>query len=107
MRVLTSAAVSDPTKVEARVRAEAAARQNKHERENAERKLTDEQRREKVEMKKVKDETKGLVGAAFKYVQRLELGREGKHVLIRLAGSNTSSTAHIDSRSVETRNNSP
>ncbi|KAJ9116057.1 hypothetical protein QFC20_000729 [Naganishia adeliensis] len=66
MRVLTSAAVSDPTKVEARVRAEAAARQNNHERDNAERKLTDEQRREKLEMKKAKDETKGLVGAAFK-----------------------------------------
>jgi U4/U6 small nuclear ribonucleoprotein PRP3 len=68
MRVLTSAAVSDPTKVEAKVRAEAAARQRKHEYENEERKLTDEQRREKLEAKKAKEENKGLIGAAFKYV---------------------------------------
>lgn len=60
MRVLTSEAVSDPTKIEARVRREIAARKETHERQNAERKLTDEQRREKVEKKKEADEKKGL-----------------------------------------------
>jgi U4/U6 small nuclear ribonucleoprotein PRP3 len=68
MKVLTSSAISDPTKVEAKVRAEAAGRQRKHEEENEARKLTDEQRREKLEQKKVKEEHKGLVGAAFKCV---------------------------------------
>ncbi len=60
MRVLTSEAVSDPTKIEARVRREIAARKEAHERQNAERKLTDEQRREKVEKKKEGEEKKGL-----------------------------------------------
>ncbi|KAJ9118211.1 hypothetical protein QFC22_004117 [Naganishia vaughanmartiniae] len=66
MKVLTSSAISDPTKVEAKVRAEAAGRQRRHEEENEARKLTDEQKREKLEQKKVKEEHKGLVGAAFK-----------------------------------------
>lgn len=52
------------------MRAEAAARQRKHELENEERKLTDEQRREKLEAKKAKEENKGLIGAAFKCVFR-------------------------------------
>uniref|UniRef100_V5E346 Uncharacterized protein n=1 Tax=Kalmanozyma brasiliensis (strain GHG001) TaxID=1365824 RepID=V5E346_KALBG len=60
MRVLTSEAVSDPTKIEARVRREIAARKEAHERQNAERKLTDEQRREKVEKKKEREDEKGL-----------------------------------------------
>lgn len=60
MRVLTSEAVSDPTKIEARVRREIAARKEAHERQNAERKLTEEQRREKKERKKEGDEKKGL-----------------------------------------------
>ncbi|KAI5985730.1 pre-mRNA processing factor 3-domain-containing protein [Pisolithus albus] len=59
MKVLTSDAVQDPTRVEARVRRE-------HEKMNAERKLTDEQRREKIENKKVEEEKKGIYGALFK-----------------------------------------
>ncbi|KAF8582545.1 PRP3-domain-containing protein [Ramaria rubella] len=66
MKVLTSDAVQDPTKVEARVRREVAMRKHQHDKMNAERKLTDEQRKEKVETKKVEEERKGLIGAAFK-----------------------------------------
>ena len=48
MKVLTSDAVQDPTRVEARVRREVAMRKHTHDKMNAERKLTDEQRRDKV-----------------------------------------------------------
>ena len=41
-------------------------RKHQHEKMNAERKLTDDQRREKIETKKVEEEKKGLVGAIFK-----------------------------------------
>ena len=47
MRVLDSAAVADPTKVERHVREQMAKRQKKHEQDNLARKLTDEQKREK------------------------------------------------------------
>ncbi|KAG0697900.1 pre-mRNA processing factor 3-domain-containing protein [Suillus ampliporus] len=66
MKVLTSDAVQDPTRVEARVRKEVAMRKHNHEKTNAERKLTDEQRREKIENKKADQEKKGIVGAVFK-----------------------------------------
>ncbi|KAA1468113.1 PRP3-domain-containing protein [Dentipellis sp. KUC8613] len=66
MKVLTSDAVQDPTRVEARVRREVAMRKHGHEKMNTERKLTDEQRREKIETKKVEEEKKGLFGAVFK-----------------------------------------
>ncbi|KAG8989264.1 hypothetical protein FRB93_003704 [Tulasnella sp. JGI-2019a] len=66
MRVLTSDAVQDPTKVEAKVRREVAMRKKGHEVMNAERKLTDEQRREKLEVKKVEEEKKGIQAAVFK-----------------------------------------
>ena len=66
MRVLTSQAVSDPTKVEARVRREIAARKEAHDRQNAERKLTPEQRRDKRERKKEADAAKGLVCQAYR-----------------------------------------
>ncbi|SNX85769.1 related to PRP3 - essential splicing factor [Melanopsichium pennsylvanicum] len=66
MRVLTSEAVSDPTKIEARVRREIAARKEAHERQNAERKLTDDQRREKLERKKEAEEKKGLFLHVYK-----------------------------------------
>lgn len=66
MKVLTTDAVQDPTKVEARVRREVAARKIQHDKMNTERKLTDEQRREKVENKKAEEERKGLFVAAFK-----------------------------------------
>lgn len=65
-RVLTQEAVSDPTKVEARVRKEMLARQTGHDKANAERKLTDEQRKDKVERQKEADESKGIYGAVFK-----------------------------------------
>lgn len=68
MRVLTSDAIQDPTRVEAKVRREVAIRKHTHEKTNAERKLTDEQRREKVENKKVDEEKKGIYGAVFKQV---------------------------------------
>jgi U4/U6 small nuclear ribonucleoprotein PRP3 len=68
MKVLTSDAVQDPTRVEARVRREVAMRRHTHEKMNAERKLTDEQRREKVEAKKSDEEKRGIIGAVFKYV---------------------------------------
>ncbi|TFK47568.1 PRP3-domain-containing protein [Heliocybe sulcata] len=66
MKVLTSDAVQDPTKVEARVRREVAMRKHQHEKMNTERKLTDEQRREKIESKKLEEEKKGLCAAVFK-----------------------------------------
>ncbi|KAF8067886.1 pre-mRNA processing factor 3-domain-containing protein [Lyophyllum atratum] len=66
MKVLTSDAIQDPTRVEARVRREVAQRRHGHEKMNAERKLTDEQRREKKEAKKVELEKKGIYGACFK-----------------------------------------
>jgi U4/U6 small nuclear ribonucleoprotein PRP3 len=66
MKVLTSDAVQDPTRVEARVRREVAMRKHTHDKMNTERKLTDEQRREKVETKKAEEDKKGILGAAFK-----------------------------------------
>lgn len=68
MKVLTSDAVQDPTRVEARVRRDVAMRKHTHEKMNAERKLTAEQRREKVETKKVDEEKRGIFGAVFKCV---------------------------------------
>ena len=66
MKVLTSDAVQDPTRVEARVRREVAMRKHTHEKMNAERKLTDEQRKEKIETKKLEAEKRGIHGAIFK-----------------------------------------
>ncbi|KAF7289985.1 U4 u6 small nuclear ribonucleoprotein [Mycena indigotica] len=66
MKVLTSDAVQDPTKVEARIRREVAMRKHTHEKMNEERKLTDEQRREKIEMKKAEEDKRGIYGAVFK-----------------------------------------
>lgn len=68
MKVLTSDAVQDPTRVEARVRREVAMRKHTHEKMNAERKLTEDQRKEKVENKKLEEEKKGIYGAVFKCV---------------------------------------
>lgn len=75
MRVLTSEAVSDPTKIEARVRREIAARKEAHERQNAERRLTDEQRTEKKEQKKEREEEKGL----YCHVYRVKHLISGRH----------------------------
>ncbi|KAK2465094.1 hypothetical protein APHAL10511_002902 [Amanita phalloides] len=66
MKVLTSDAVQDPTRVEARVRREVAMRKHQHEKMNAERKLTDEQKRDKIETKKAEEDKKGVYGAVYK-----------------------------------------
>lgn len=66
MKVLTSDAIQDPTKVEAKVRREVTARANKHERDNEERKLTTEQRKQKEYDQLVARERKGIYAAAFK-----------------------------------------
>ncbi|KAI0070554.1 PRP3-domain-containing protein [Panus rudis PR-1116 ss-1] len=66
MKVLTSDAVQDPTRVEARVRREVAMRKHQHEKMNAERKLTKDQKREKIETKKMEEEKKGIYAAVFK-----------------------------------------
>ncbi|KAN0061378.1 U4/U5/U6 small nuclear ribonucleoprotein prp3 [Thecaphora frezii] len=73
MRVLTSEAVADPTKVEARVRREIAARKEAHLRANEERKLTPEQKREKAKRKVEADEAKGLFCQVYR-VKRLGKG---------------------------------
>ena len=74
MKVLTSDAVQDPTKVEAKVRREVAMRAYKHEKDNADRKLTAEQRKEKEYQQMVARERKGLWCAVFK-IRYLTNGR--------------------------------
>ncbi len=66
MKVLTSSAVQNPTRVEARVNREVALRREKHERDNLERQLTPEQKRLQKERKKEKEEKQGLSAACFK-----------------------------------------
>lgn len=66
MRVLASESVADPTKIEARVRREVAARKEQHEQTNLERMLTPEQRREKAEAAKEQDVNKGVYTLVFK-----------------------------------------
>jgi U4/U6 small nuclear ribonucleoprotein PRP3 len=66
MKVLTSDAVQDPTKVEAKVRKEVAMRAYKHEKDNKERKLTVEERKTKEYKNMIARERKGIYGAAFK-----------------------------------------
>lgn len=67
MSVLTNEAIANPTLVEARVRAEVAARRRTHEANNAERKLTREQRAEKLVAKEERHRTEhGTYMAAFR-----------------------------------------
>jgi len=66
MKVLTSDAVQDPTKVEAKVKREVAMRAHKHEKDNQERKLTAEERKEKEYSAMQARGSKGIYGAAFK-----------------------------------------
>jgi U4/U6 small nuclear ribonucleoprotein PRP3 len=66
MRVLGEEAVKDPTAVEARVNREIAARFEKHMQANEERKLTKEQRREKLAANQAKDAAKGIHLLVFK-----------------------------------------
>ncbi|PLW34153.1 hypothetical protein PCANC_20071 [Puccinia coronata f. sp. avenae] len=66
MKVLTSDAVADPTKIEARVRREMLQRKKTHEQANEKRKLTDEERKEKVEKKRQSDEARGILTTVYK-----------------------------------------
>ncbi|KAI4863694.1 PRP3-domain-containing protein [Hypoxylon rubiginosum] len=66
MRVLGEEAVKDPTAVEARVNREIAERHSKHEEANEERRLTKEQKHEKLATNQEKDAAKGLHMLVFK-----------------------------------------
>ncbi len=66
MRVLGEEAVKDPTAVEARVNREIAARFDKHMNANEERKLTQEERHEKLAANQAKDAAKGIHVLVFK-----------------------------------------
>lgn len=66
MRVLESDAVQDPTKVEAHVRAQMAKRKADHEKMNADRKLTPDQRKAKMTRKLKEDTTAGVKVAVFR-----------------------------------------
>jgi U4/U6 small nuclear ribonucleoprotein PRP3 len=66
MRVLGEEAVKDPTAVEARVNREIAARHQTHVEMNEERKLTKEQRHEKLALNQEKDAAKGIRLMVFK-----------------------------------------
>ena len=76
MRVLDSAAVADPTKVEKHVREQMAKRQKKHEQDNLARKLTDEQKREK-KIKKLQEDTTCGVKVILSQFSRLFETRVG------------------------------
>jgi U4/U6 small nuclear ribonucleoprotein PRP3 len=65
-RVLKNESVMDPTKVDAEVRQQVEARRIKHERINLERQLTVEQRRDKIQQRKLREEAKGISVAVFK-----------------------------------------
>lgn len=74
MRVLGEEAVKDPTAVEARVNREIADRHQKHVETNEERKLTKEQRLEKLALNQEKDASKGIHVLVFK-IDNLSNGR--------------------------------
>lgn len=68
MHVLGDDAIKDPTKIEAEVRKQVEERRLRHERENEERKLTPEERKEKAFRKKDEDSAAGLRCLVFRYV---------------------------------------
>lgn len=74
MRVLGEQAVKDPTAVEARVTREIADRKEKHEVMNEERKLTKEQRREKLAAQQEKDAALGIFVSVYR-IESLASGR--------------------------------
>ncbi|KAI9830838.1 MAG: hypothetical protein M1819_005363 [Sarea resinae] len=74
MRVLGEEAVKDPTAVEARVNREIAERAHKHEETNEERKLTKEERAEKVAAQQEKDAQRGIRCSVYK-IDTLSNGR--------------------------------
>ncbi|KAH8698595.1 putative U4/U6 small nuclear ribonucleoprotein [Talaromyces proteolyticus] len=75
MRVLGEEAVKDPTAVEARVNREIAERREQHEEANQDRKLTKEQRREKLAAQQEKDAEKGI----YVCVYRIDNLANGRH----------------------------
>lgn len=75
MRVLGQEAVKDPTAVEARVNREIAERKQKHEETNEERKLTKEQRHEKLAKQQQEDAAKGIHVRVYK----IDSLANGKH----------------------------
>ncbi|KAJ5961207.1 uncharacterized protein N7479_008357 [Penicillium vulpinum] len=74
MRVLGEQAVLDPTAVEARVAREIADRKEKHEIDNENRKLTKEQRREKLAAQQEKDASLGVFQSVYR-IDSLASGR--------------------------------
>ncbi|OJJ35096.1 hypothetical protein ASPWEDRAFT_491237 [Aspergillus wentii DTO 134E9] len=74
MRVLGEQAVKDPTAVEARVGREIADRRTQHEAANQERKLTKEERREKLASQQEKDAEKGIFVSVYR-IDSLANGR--------------------------------
>ncbi|CAG8923027.1 unnamed protein product [Penicillium salamii] len=74
MRVLGEQAVKDPTAVEARVTREIADRKEAHEHANEERKLTKEQRHEKLAAQKEKDASLGIFQSVYR-IDSLASGR--------------------------------
>ncbi|OGM48571.1 U4/U6 small nuclear ribonucleoprotein [Aspergillus bombycis] len=74
MRVLGEQAVKDPTAVEARVTREIAERRAVHEEANEERKLTKEERREKLARQQEKDAEKGILMSVYR-IDSLANGR--------------------------------
>lgn len=75
MRVLGEQAVKDPTAVEARVNREIAERKEKHEETNEARKLTKEERLEKLAANQEKDAGKGVMVSVY----RIDSLAFGKH----------------------------
>lgn len=75
MRVLGEQAVKDPTAVEARVNREIAQRAADHEKANADRQLTKEQRAEKLQKQQEGDEARGVHISVF----RVDNLSSGKH----------------------------
>ena len=74
MRVLGEEAVKDPTAVEARVTREIAERKHQHEETNEERKLTKEQRQEKLARQQQGDADRGIHATVYK-IDNLANGR--------------------------------
>ena len=75
MRVVGEEAVKDPTAVEAMVRRQIAEREQSHLQMNEDRKLTKEERHEKLDEKKAKDEAKGI----YLLVYKIDSLANGKH----------------------------
>lgn len=74
MRILGEEAVKDPTAVEARVNKEIAEREQKHKDANEDRKLSKDEKHEKLDAKKAADKAKGVILTVYK-IDSLANGR--------------------------------